>query len=365
MKQYPENDMIQTHILPVDVVFHPSWWYTHAGITFDRDFFFHPKKRVESEQKMEQVLYERFGQYGLGEYRNEALPVIGAVHNAAGYIISEMLGCEVRYSENAAPQVISLNKEELTVDPEGAFNSEVFRQFKNLIEELKGKYGYVTGDINWGGVLNIAIDVRGTGVLMDILNKPDEVNFFFRQIATTIEQFVTYVMSETGTSSISVNRNVRHIEKPVFLHSECTHVMISNELYRQFLFPIDEEWSKKYRPFGIHYDGPDPHRFAEPFAELPYLDFVDVGWGGDLRGLRKHLPQTFLNIRLDPVSILDQSKEEIRKTIRQLVEDSDNPYLTGVCCINIDDQISDEQVGAIFETVFELRDEYNKALIQF
>ena len=362
MKLYSENDVIQTYILPVEVVFHPSWWYTHAGITFDRDFFFDPKKRVESEQKMEQVLYERFGQYGLGEYHNEELPVIGAVHNAAGYIISEMLGCEVRYTDNAAPQVVPLNKEELTADPEAAFNSEVFRQFETLIEELKGKYGYVTGDINWGGVLNIAIDVRGTDVLVDMLDYPKEVNAFFQQIATTIERFVTYVMSETGTSSISVNRNVRHIEKPVFLHSECTHVMISNELYKQFLFSIDEDWSKKYRPFGIHYDGPDPHRYAEIFAQLPYLDFVDVGWGGDLKVMRKHLPKTFLNIRLDPVNILNQSKEEIRKTIRQLVEDSDNPCLTGVCCINMDDQVSDEQVGAIFETVFELREEYSKIL---
>ena len=48
-------------ILPADIVFHPSWWYTHAGITFDEDFFYHPKKRVESERRMEAVLYDRFG----------------------------------------------------------------------------------------------------------------------------------------------------------------------------------------------------------------------------------------------------------------------------------------------------------------
>ena len=70
--------------LPVDIVFHPSWWHAHAGITFDEDFFYHPKKRVESERRMEQVLYDRFGQYGLGEHRNDDLPVIyhgcGCVH---------------------------------------------------------------------------------------------------------------------------------------------------------------------------------------------------------------------------------------------------------------------------------------------
>jgi len=81
--------------LPVDIVFHPSWWHAHAGITFDEDFFYHPKKRVESERRMEQVLYERFGQHGLGEHRNDDLPVIGAVHNAAGYPTRPCSACEL------------------------------------------------------------------------------------------------------------------------------------------------------------------------------------------------------------------------------------------------------------------------------
>lgn len=52
---------------------------------------------------MEQALYDRWGQYGLGLERNESQLVIGAVHLAAGYLISEMLGCEVEYKEDSAP----------------------------------------------------------------------------------------------------------------------------------------------------------------------------------------------------------------------------------------------------------------------
>jgi len=81
--------------LPVEVVFHPSWWHRHAGISFDEDFFYHPKRRVEVERMMERVLFERFGDLGLGEERDQDRPVIGAVHNAAGYLLSEMLGCRV------------------------------------------------------------------------------------------------------------------------------------------------------------------------------------------------------------------------------------------------------------------------------
>ena len=131
--------------------------------------------------------------------------------------------------------------------------------------------------------------------------------------------------------------------------------MISSEHYEEFLFPIDRYWSERYRPFGIHYCGKDPHRYAEAFAKLPHLDFLDVGWGGDVKKLRQALPNTFLNIRLSPVEIVSQSEEEIHQTIIRLVGDSGNPYLTGICCINMDDQVSDGKITAILETVRELR----------
>ena len=90
--------------LPVDIVLSPSWWFKHAGITFDRDFFFHPLRRVEAEQEMEKVLYDKWGKFGLGHDKDKAKPEIGAVHLAAGYIISEMLGCKVDYREDEPPQ---------------------------------------------------------------------------------------------------------------------------------------------------------------------------------------------------------------------------------------------------------------------
>jgi hypothetical protein len=89
------------------------------------------------------------------------------------------------------------------------------------------------------------------------------------------------------------------------------------------------------------------------------LDFLDVGWGGDIKKLRETLPNTFFNIRLSPVEIINQSNEEISETIIRLVRDSKNPYLTGICCINMDDQVSDDKITTIFRTVQELR----KALV--
>jgi len=357
MASYYRNPSVECGPLPVEIVLHPSWWHAHAGIDFDEDFFYHPAKRVESERRMEAVLYDRFGAYGLGADRDRDLPIIGAVHNAAGYLVSEMFGCEIRYHADAPPDVLPANREWLEVDPEIPFGSPAFKRFERLRDELKRRYGYVIGDIGWAGVLNLALDLRGQELFLDMADAPEHVASEFRNLAAGIERFVAGVESETGSSSVSVNRTVRHLRRPVYLHSECSNTMISAADYERFLLPLDAAWSERHRPFGIHHCGRDPHRLAPSYAKVPHLDFLDVGWGGDVAKIREHLPHTFLNIRLDPVGITRRTPEEIRETIVRLVGESANPWLTGVCCINMDNTVTDAQVAAIFETVAELRRE--------
>ena len=354
------NQKVKDPLLPVEIVFHPSWWNKHTGIVFDNDFFYHPVRRVEAERRMEKELYEHFGEFGLGADKDNNLPQIGAVHLAAGYLLSEMLGCRIEYAENAPPQVICAHREDFSVSEEDAFQSVVFKKLLTLIDTLKTKYGYVCGDINWGGILNVAMDLKGENVLIDMAMQPEECKKYLREISRIMERFFAFIQSQTGSNSVSVNRTVRHIQRPVYLHSECSHTMISEDDYRAFLMPIDAEWSRKYRPYGIHYCGKDPHRHAAAYGELPFLDFFDLGWGGDIAVMRQHLPDTLLNLRLDPVTINSQSHEEIEGFIREGVCLSDNPYLTGVCCINMDAETDEEKVRTILRVVETLRHDKHK-----
>ncbi len=355
--EYKGNRFLGNPMLPADIVLAPEWWNRNEKIVFDRDFFYHPLRRVEAEQKMEKVLHNRWGRYGLGMNRDQARPEIGAVHLAAGFLLQEMLGCRVNYSENHPPQVLPAGEELHAINPGDVFRSPAFRQLTELTGALKGKFGYLTGDVNWGGILNIALDLRGDQIFIDMMMTPEEVKDFFAGIAGVIEKFTSFLQAETGSTSVSVNRVVDHFSRPVMLHSQCSHTMISEEDYENFLLPFDQLWCQN-RPYGIHYCGADPHRMSAAFAKIPHLDFLDLGWGGDVKILREHLPDTFFNIRLSPVEIARQTTDEIRSTITTLVHDSGNPYLTGVCCINMDDTVTDDRIDAIFETVGELRKEY-------
>jgi hypothetical protein len=135
--------------------------------------------------------------------------------------------------------------------------------------------------------------------------------------------------------------------------------MISEDLYEHFLLPIDLHWNQTLQPFGVHYCGSDPHRYANSYAKIPRLAFLDLGWGGNIRLLREKLPHTFFSLRLDPVTINRTPDDELADTIRRMVAESANPALTGLCCINMDDKTDDSKIHTLFRTVESIRQSLN------
>ena len=345
--------------LPVTFVFHPEWWHRNYGISFERDFFYDAKTRVEVDLKMRQILNERFAKYGLEQGENpEPRPCIGAVHLAAGYIISELFGCKVEFSAGASPQVIPKNisdQEADALEPVNLAESAVFQELKQMIEELKQRFGYVVGDINWQGVLNVALDLRGEKIFIDMILEPERSKRIFGAITETIREFVTYISQETGTTSISVNRSVKFIEPTINLHSNCSVTMISADTYRQMLLEYDQQLAESLKLYGIHHCGSNMHLYAAVYAEVPNVCFFDVGWGSDIALCRKELPDAFLNLRYDPVKIRDAAPEEIRADLLGMLTASGNPEKTGVCCINMGHDVPDENIATVIETVAEYR----------
>ena len=82
---------------------------------------------------------------------------------------------------------------------------------------------------------------------------------------------------------------------------------------------------------------------------------------GDVALLREYLPETFFNIRLNPVEIQRYTSEELRQNITERVKASgDDLTRTGLCCVNMDKDVSDERIHEIFTIADEIVRE-NKA----
>lgn len=347
------------HPLPVEVVFHPNWWNKNYGISFKKEFFFDPYVRVESDYLMRQHLHNRFPDLDLVDGEIKPRPVVGGTLLAAGYLISAILGCEIRYFEDAPPEVVPANLSDGQVEalkPLNIFETTPMRELIHMIEALENKYGYLEGDINWEGVQNVAFNLRGQQLFIDYVMNPGMAVKLLDIVADTIVQFVEFIKKRTGSTSVSVNRIVWRVDPEINLHSNCSVTMISPSQYRDYLFKYDRMMSEKFTPYGIHYCGNNMHLMRNEFAKLNNVCFYDVGWGSDIKLCREALPEKFFSLRLNPVRMLYETSEIIEKDAEGVLNQAGDLRKAGLCCINMDYGTPDENVRKIFEVA----DRYRK-----
>ncbi len=338
--------------LPVEIVFHPNWWHKEAGINFDRDYFFNPERRVNDEMLMRRVLREHFGQFDYGEEHPVPEPVIGPVHLAAGFMISSLWGCPIRYYNNNSPVVEakSMTIEEIdAMDAPDTSENKDFQDLFALITALRERFGYVKGDIGWGNLQNLALDLMGQNLYYAYYDDPAAVHRIYDKMNNNIIAILNQVRAETGTTSISVNRTIEAVEPSINLQSNCSVQMISNEMYEEFLLPHEIELSKHLQPYGIHHCGDNMHNVAEGYSKVKDACFFDVGWGADIAYCREKIPDAFFNIRLSPVKLKDCTPEEVEADLINLLENAGDLSKVGICCINMDHGTPDENVARIFE----------------
>ena len=338
--------------LPVEIVFHPSWWNKHFGIEFDEQFFFDPRKRVESERQMRAALHARFGDLGLGEANAAPRPVIGPVHLAAGFLPSAVLGCTIRYYGDASPEVIPANLTDAQVMALQVPDLETnltFQQLIALMDTLEARYGKIEGDVNWEGVQNVAFNLRGQQLFVDYYENPALARRLLDVCARTIEAMAQFVRRRTGSNSLAVNRIVGAVDSRISLHSNCTVAMISARTYREYLLPYDQQLARALYPYGIHHCGTDMHKVCNEYAHVDGAEFFDVGWGSDVAACRAVLPNAIFSLRMSPVRVATLTPREVATDVESLLRAAGPLERAALCCINVDDRTPDENVRAIFE----------------
>jgi len=339
--------------LPVELVFNPNWWYHTAGISFDESFYFDAETRIQNDITMRRVLYERYGDLGLGEPDPQPRPIIGSLHVAGGFIIPALLGAEIRFQPDAAPQPLP---KKLTTEEIETFEKPDFRTtwpMSELIAQmdaLETEWGYVVGDMNTDGLLNAAYHFYGQDLFLDFYLAPERVRRFLDIIGELIVDVALYVRERTGSCSISVNRMVEHVDPRMFFHANCSVQMISPQSYREMQLPIEQRMAERIQPYGIHHCGDNLHRIAPVYAELP-LTMVGVGWGSDVAAVREALPDAFLNLRLSPIRMLQCTPQEIAEDTERLLLAARPLEQAGICCINMDYGTPDDNIFAMFEVV--------------
>jgi hypothetical protein len=354
-----------TEFLPFEVVFNPRWWHHNGGISFTREFYFDPAARVANDVTMRRVLWEKFGGLGLGEANPQPRPVAGSLHVAGGFVIPALLGAEIQFEADAAPQPRPCH---LSVEQLERLEVPDWRNLWPMNELIAGwdaqqaewgrSLGELAGDLNTDGLLNAAYHFYGQDLFADFYQAPERVRRVLDVIAQLITEVATYVRSRTGSCSIAVNRMVERVDPSIFLHANCSVQMISPRSYRAMQLPVEQRMAGALRPFGIHHCGENMHQVAAAYAELDPV-FADVGWGSDVAACRRALPNTFLNLRLSPIRMLQGTPAEaaadaegLLRCASQAARPLDN---VGLCCVNMDDGTPEDNLFAVYEVVERFR----------
>jgi uroporphyrinogen-III decarboxylase len=344
---------VPREFLPVELVFTPNWWYRTTGISFEEGFYLDAETRIRNDVTMRRVLYERFGEIGLGEPDPSPRPIAGSMHVAGGFVIPALLGAGIRFAPDAAPQPEPLA---LSLPEIEALEMPDYRQTWPMpelladMDALVAEHGHVVGDLNTDGLLNAAYHLYGQQLFLDFYEAPQRVGRLLDIIAELIVDVALSVRQRTGSCSISVNRMVERIDPGLFLHANCSVQMISPASYRALHLPREQAMASRIQPFGIHHCGDNAHKMAPEYAKLP-LRYLEVGWGSDVAACRKALPDVFLNLRLNPVRMLQGTPEELAGDTEQLLLSAGPLEQVGVCCINMDDGTPDDNIFAMFEVV--------------
>lgn len=342
-----------SEFLPVEVVFNPNWWFQTAGIAFDEAFYLDAGTRIRNDVTMRRVLYERYGDMGLGEAEPQPRPIVGSLHVAGGFVIPALLGARIRFAPDAAPQPEPLNwtaEQVEALEVPDWREAWPMRQIVADMDALEAEYGCLAGDLNTDGLLNAAYHLYGEQLYVDFYRAPERARRVLEVIAALIVDVALYVRSRTGSCSIAVNRMVERVDPAMFLHANCSVQMISPASYRALHLPLERAMARRIQPFGVHHCGDNAHRIAPVYAELP-LAYLEVGWGSDVAACRRALPDAFLNLRLSPVRMLQCTPEEMAEDTERLLLAAGPLERVGVCCINMDYGTADDNVHAMFEIV--------------
>jgi hypothetical protein len=241
--------------IPVSVIFNPNWWFRNYGISFDSPFYLDLEARIANDVAMRRALHERFG---LGEPDPPPRPIIGSRHVAGGFVVPALFGAEIRFADDQAPWPVprNLSRDEVRALEKPAVSTTwPMDQLLRDMDRLEAQFGYICGDLNTDGVLNTALLLRGQDLFLDMLEAPEAAGRLFRVVAETQAEVASLVRSRTGTTSVSTNRSIVHVDPGIYLHSNCSVQMISPGLYRKCLLEYEQYLAQRLGPYGIHHCG--------------------------------------------------------------------------------------------------------------
>lgn len=321
------------------VEFLPNWYYASAGIEYGEAYYFEPRVRLEADMKARRYLWQRFGDLGMGEENPAPRPTV----DFGMCLLPAVFGCEIRFFPNNHPRAVGLNlspEAAAALAPPDLLRTEPMLSLVQQMDWLEQEYGPIEGDLNTTGVLNLLLDLRGSGLYVDLYDRPELVHHLVSLATEAIIELARYTRDRWQGS-----------EQP-YMHPNCSNVHISRKMYERFFWAADARLSAALQPFGIHQCG-NADELIEAYASIPGVSHVDVHATTNRRLLAAAFPDGPLTVTLSPILMRDARPSEIVRALRGIVQDLGRPAGLTVSAPALDCGTPDGNVRALLQAVEE------------
>ena len=305
--------------LRVSLGFTPAWYHARVGVDFSERWHTDPVSRAESLLSMKRHLHDCFPSvpYFAPVYDDGVERTTWTVSGVNGILtISRLYGIEPRYVPDGWPDAragMHIPKEEIPIArPVDLDGHPVLRDLYRQMDVIREKSGPIYGYLNYQGLLNIALKVRGNDIFMDLFDDPEWARGFLAHIASTIR---------------AVSRRVQELQRqsgfPVDLlsMSNCVMNMISPEQYEEYVLPFDRGLSRDYPRFGVHTCNWTIDPYLESLRRIERMGYLDTGIDSDLERMRALFPSTRRAVLYSPVSLEQKSAAELAADFRTVERD--------------------------------------------
>lgn len=288
-----------------EIGFTPKWFRDAIGIDFGEDWHTRPAYRLETIRKMREELRRRFPGTNIGGIATHHAPLDVLTGTFGACTIAGIYGLPVIYHEDnwpiASPHYLNDDAFE-SIEPPDLDSNPFFRSLLDQLEWIADAMTIVAGFVNWQGVLNNAHRLRGEALFTDLLTAPDQCRRLFECVCTTMIAAAKRVHAIQRASGYRVG---------FFTVSNCLVNLVSPEIYRDLLLPLDRRIAREFGCIGVHNCAWTVDPYVDAYAAIEHVGYVDMGLESNLRYVRNQIPAARRAVMYRPTELQNKSTEEI------------------------------------------------------
>ncbi|HSV75310.1 MAG TPA: hypothetical protein VLH79_16260 [Chthonomonadales bacterium] len=327
------------------MTFSPAWHHARFGMRFGERYHRDPIHRTEQDREAARLLWDTFGDAGLGEADPPPRPHLAI---AGRRFLPALFGCEIVFLEDQAPANRHLpiaDPERLPALPRPDLQTNPWAvEYRRQARVLLDRWGAVDAAIDHGGPLHVVSSVFGAAAYLGLADDRREVLDALRLAAETAVETYDRLMRPLNPWLPA--------DRDLWL-GNCSVPMVSPRSYARQVLPADLIVRRAAARLSLQHCGVID-RYLEAYRTLEPLERLHLGWNSDIAAARRTFPATPMDLLMSAYDVYGMDEQGLRDTAALMAEAAAPLCLVGgVWMADVGPDVPDDTVRAFVRVVNE------------